>query len=162
MPCVSGCDLECCLGLCCCLVYCPCRCCCRAPVIASMSQQPCMLLGSGGSRQARHVHPALLPDQLACIFPCTRHPSPHLCSPARPAHLPFTPPPSPPADEELDAILPGEAEGYKVVPPPPGYAPIRTPARKAMATPTPFGGMATPLYSVGGLARPGACLLGPV
>ena len=29
---------------------------------------------------------------------------------------------------------------------PPGYAPIRTPARKLMGTPTPFGG--TPMYSI--------------
>ncbi len=29
---------------------------------------------------------------------------------------------------------------------PPGYAPIRTPARKLMATPTPYGG--TPMYSI--------------
>lgn len=30
--------------------------------------------------------------------------------------------------------------GYKVLPPPPGYQPIRTPARKLMATPTPMAG----------------------
>jgi hypothetical protein len=43
-------------------------------------------------------------------------------------------------------MLPGEAEGYKVLGEPPGYEPIRTPARKLMATPTPFGG--TPLYQI--------------
>ena len=37
-------------------------------------------------------------------------------------------------------------EGYKVLEPPPGYEPIRTPARKLMATPTPYG--ATPGYQI--------------
>ncbi|MBW0466050.1 hypothetical protein O181_005765 [Austropuccinia psidii MF-1] len=37
------------------------------------------------------------------------------------------------SDEELDAQLP--SEGYEIVPPPAGYAPIRTPARKLMQTP---------------------------
>ncbi|XP_038862861.1 splicing factor 3B subunit 1 isoform X2 [Salvelinus fontinalis] len=41
-------------------------------------------------------------------------------------------------DDELDAMFP---EGYKVLPPPAGYVPIRTPARKLSATPTPMGGM---------------------
>ncbi|XP_035688999.1 splicing factor 3B subunit 1 isoform X1 [Branchiostoma floridae] len=41
-------------------------------------------------------------------------------------------------DEELDAMLP---EGYKTLAPPAGYVPIRTPARKLTATPTPMGGM---------------------
>lgn len=45
------------------------------------------------------------------------------------------------SDAELDCIIPGEAEGYKVVPPPPTYAPIRTPARKLMGAP---GEMQTP------------------
>lgn len=48
------------------------------------------------------------------------------------------------SDEELDAIMP--TAGYKIMLEPPGYAPIRTPARKLMATPTPFGG--TPMYSI--------------
>jgi len=39
------------------------------------------------------------------------------------------------SDEELDAILP---EGYKVLEAPQDYVPIRTPARKLMATPTPL------------------------
>ena len=43
-------------------------------------------------------------------------------------------------------MLPGEKEGYKVLAEPPGYEPIRTPARKLMATPTPFGG--TPMYAI--------------
>lgn len=43
-------------------------------------------------------------------------------------------------------MLPGPNEGYKVLAEPPGYEPIRTPARKLMATPTPFGG--TPLYQI--------------
>ncbi|XP_029461912.1 splicing factor 3B subunit 1 isoform X1 [Rhinatrema bivittatum] len=42
------------------------------------------------------------------------------------------------SDEELDAMFP---EGYKVLPPPAGYVPIRTPARKLTATPTPLGGL---------------------
>ncbi|CAG7941468.1 unnamed protein product [Penicillium salamii] len=44
------------------------------------------------------------------------------------------------SDEELDFMLPGEAEGYKVLDPPPGYEPIRTQARKLMATPAPVSG----------------------
>ena len=40
------------------------------------------------------------------------------------------------SDQELDLILP--SEGYKILDPPPGYAPIRTPARKLMATPVPM------------------------
>ncbi|CAL5222736.1 g5143 [Coccomyxa viridis] len=48
------------------------------------------------------------------------------------------------SDEELDAMLP--SEGYKVLDPPAGYAPIRTPARKLMGTPTPYGG--TPMYQI--------------
>ncbi|KAJ2356389.1 hypothetical protein GGF43_002107, partial [Coemansia sp. RSA 2618] len=39
-------------------------------------------------------------------------------------------------DEELDALLP--AEGYEIMEPPSSYAPIRTPARKLMATPAPM------------------------
>jgi len=37
------------------------------------------------------------------------------------------------SDEELDQMLP--VEGYEVVPPPEGYAPIRTPTRKLQQTP---------------------------
>ena len=46
-------------------------------------------------------------------------------------------------DEELDAMLP--SDGYKLLPPPTSYIPIRTPARKLMATPAPG---ATPLYGI--------------
>ncbi|KAK2997810.1 hypothetical protein RJ639_024937 [Escallonia herrerae] len=46
-------------------------------------------------------------------------------------------------DEELDAMFP--QEGYKILDPPSTYVPIRTPARKLLATPTPLG---TPLYSI--------------
>lgn len=46
-------------------------------------------------------------------------------------------------DEELDAMFP--QEGYKVLDPPASYVPIRTPARKLLATPTPMG---TPGYSI--------------
>ncbi|KAJ5267516.1 splicing factor 3B subunit 1 [Penicillium angulare] len=42
------------------------------------------------------------------------------------------------SDEELDMMLP--TEGYKILDPPPGYEPIRNPARKMMATPAPTGG----------------------
>lgn len=42
---------------------------------------------------------------------------------------------APLSDEELDMMLP--SEGYKILEPPPGYAPIRTPARKLMSTPAP-------------------------
>ncbi|XP_065839937.1 splicing factor 3B subunit 1-like isoform X2 [Oscarella lobularis] len=41
------------------------------------------------------------------------------------------------SDEELDTMLP--TEGYKVLDPPGNYHPIRTPARKLTATPTPIG-----------------------
>ena len=41
-------------------------------------------------------------------------------------------------DEELDDMLP--SEGYVVLEPPASYVPIRTPARKLMATPTPMAG----------------------
>ncbi|MCJ1373371.1 hypothetical protein MMC20_004599 [Loxospora ochrophaea] len=43
---------------------------------------------------------------------------------------------APLSDEELDLMLP--TEGYKVLDPPPGYEPIRTPARKLMSTPAPI------------------------
>ncbi|KAK1264328.1 hypothetical protein QJS04_geneDACA008358 [Acorus gramineus] len=46
-------------------------------------------------------------------------------------------------DEELDAMFP--QEGYKILEPPASYVPIRTPARKLLATPTPLG---TPLYAI--------------
>ncbi len=39
------------------------------------------------------------------------------------------------SDEELDAMLPGPEKGYKILEPPPGYAPVRAPAHKAMQTP---------------------------
>jgi splicing factor 3B subunit 1 len=41
------------------------------------------------------------------------------------------------SDDELDQMFP---PGYKVLPPPAGYIPIRTPARKLSATPTPIAG----------------------
>ncbi|VFQ88979.1 unnamed protein product [Cuscuta campestris] len=46
-------------------------------------------------------------------------------------------------DEELDSMFP--QEGYKILEPPASYVPIRTPARKLLATPTPIG---TPLYNI--------------
>ncbi|KAK2561380.1 Splicing factor 3B subunit 1 [Acropora cervicornis] len=42
------------------------------------------------------------------------------------------------SDDELDSLFP--KEGYKILEPPPGYQPIRTPTRKLTATPTPVGG----------------------
>ncbi|EMR85370.1 putative u2 snrnp component prp10 protein [Botrytis cinerea BcDW1] len=45
---------------------------------------------------------------------------------------------APLSDEELDMMLP--SEGYKILEPPPGYAPIRTIAQKVMSTPLPTGG----------------------
>lgn len=44
------------------------------------------------------------------------------------------------SDEELDAMLPGPEEGYKILEPPPGYAPIRAPAHKLVSAPTPATG----------------------
>jgi splicing factor 3B subunit 1 len=41
------------------------------------------------------------------------------------------------SDEELDALFP---PGYRVLQPPAGYNPIRTPSRKLLATPTPMDG----------------------
>lgn len=46
------------------------------------------------------------------------------------------------SDEELDALFP---PGYKILPPPTGYIPIRTPGRKLLATPTPIGATGTPM-----------------
>ncbi|CAM6094939.1 unnamed protein product [Calypogeia fissa] len=48
------------------------------------------------------------------------------------------------SDEELNSMFP--MEGYKILDPPVSYIPIRTPARKLLATPTPLGG--TPLYAI--------------
>ncbi|KAJ3042749.1 Splicing factor 3B subunit 1 [Rhizophlyctis rosea] len=42
----------------------------------------------------------------------------------------------PMSDEELDAMFP--TTGYKILEPPASYIPVRTPARKLMATPTPI------------------------
>ncbi|KAG2427813.1 hypothetical protein HXX76_012137 [Chlamydomonas incerta] len=51
------------------------------------------------------------------------------------------------SDEELDAMLPGEKDGYKILAAPAGYKPVIDPARKLMATPTPMVG-GTPLYAM--------------
>ena len=42
---------------------------------------------------------------------------------------------APLSDEELDILLPGEEDGYKILVPPPGYEPVRAPAHKMMQTP---------------------------
>ncbi|KAG8223693.1 hypothetical protein J437_LFUL004058 [Ladona fulva] len=47
------------------------------------------------------------------------------------------------SDEELDSMFPA---GYKVLQPPAGYVPIRTPARKLTATPTPIAGTPTGFF----------------
>ena len=47
-------------------------------------------------------------------------------------------------DEELDVMIP--ANGYKILEAPSNYAPIRTPQRKLLATPTPMG--ATPGFTI--------------
>ncbi|EEB13765.1 U2 snRNP component prp10, putative [Pediculus humanus corporis] len=47
------------------------------------------------------------------------------------------------SDDELDSMFP---PGYKVLQPPAGYIPIRTPARKLTATPTPLGGTTTGFF----------------
>ncbi|XP_054285703.1 splicing factor 3B subunit 1 isoform X1 [Macrosteles quadrilineatus] len=46
-------------------------------------------------------------------------------------------------DDELDTMFP---PGYKVLQPPAGYIPIRTPARKLTATPTPIAGTPTGFF----------------
>ncbi|KAL0842091.1 hypothetical protein ABMA28_014281 [Loxostege sticticalis] len=65
-------------------------------------------------------------------------------------------------DEELDAMFPA---GYKVLPPPAGYVPIRTPARKLTATPTPLAGTPIGFFmqteEAGGSAAAAARLLDP-
>eukprot|EP01050_Picozoa_sp_SAG11_P006638 SAG11_NODE_523_length_8775_cov_29.592900_1_plen_485_part_00 len=53
------------------------------------------------------------------------------------------------SDEELDAMFP--QEGYVTLEPPPTYQPIRTPARRLAATPTPMAG--TPMYQLPGEDR---------
>ncbi|CCU76088.1 U2 snRNP component prp10, partial [Blumeria hordei DH14] len=45
---------------------------------------------------------------------------------------------APLSDEDLDIMLP--SEGYKILDPPPGYAPIRIASQKIMSTPTPAAG----------------------
>lgn len=73
----------------------------------------------------------------------------HMQTPAPQSHVPMTPEQMqaqrwereidernrPLADDELDELFPA---GYKILVPPDGYVPIRTPARKLQATPTPM------------------------
>lgn len=63
------------------------------------------------------------------------HPSQGAVMPMAPLGTDVSARNAPISDEELDAILPGEADGYKVLEPPPGYAPVRAPAHKLMQTP---------------------------
>jgi len=44
------------------------------------------------------------------------------------------------SDEELDIMLPGEEEGYKVLEFPPGYEPLRAPTHKVTSTPASLSG----------------------
>ncbi|KAM0283626.1 hypothetical protein ACHAQH_002404 [Verticillium albo-atrum] len=44
------------------------------------------------------------------------------------------------SDEELNELLPGEEQGYKILEPPPGYAPLRAPTHRLTATPAPQSG----------------------
>ena len=44
------------------------------------------------------------------------------------------------SDEELDLMLPGEEQGYKTLPFPPGYEPLRAPAHRVSATPASLSG----------------------
>ncbi|RAR13012.1 splicing factor 3B subunit 1 [Stemphylium lycopersici] len=50
---------------------------------------------------------------------------------------------APLSDEQLDMMLPGEAEGYKVLEPPPGYEPVRRPVGMP-ALPTGYQGFLLP------------------
>lgn len=63
------------------------------------------------------------------------HPSQGAALPMAPIGVDVSARNAPISDEELDAMLPGESEGYKVLEPPPGYAPVRAPAHKLMQTP---------------------------
>ncbi len=47
---------------------------------------------------------------------------------------------APISDEELDEMLPGPDEGYKILEPPPGYAPTQAPTHKVVQTPAPSSG----------------------
>lgn len=75
--------------------------------------------------------------------------NPALATPAHPSQGAVMPPAFgsdaggrylPISDEELDAMLPGPDEGYKILDFPPGYAPVRAPAHKLMQTPAPATG----------------------
>ncbi|EPE02496.1 u2 snrnp component prp10 [Ophiostoma piceae UAMH 11346] len=47
---------------------------------------------------------------------------------------------APLSDEELNEMLPGADEGYKILDPPPGYAPTRAPTHRVVQTPLPSSG----------------------
>jgi splicing factor 3B subunit 1 len=53
---------------------------------------------------------------------------------------------APLTDDELDGMLP--SDGYKILEAPESYVPIRTPARKLLATPTPYGGATPGFYNM--------------
>ena len=87
-------------------------------------------------------------DQAPAIAAATPVGNQGLATPMHPSQMPMVPtsfgtdiaaPNAPFSDEELDAMLPGDSDGYKILDPPPGYEPVRTAARKMMATPAPGG-----------------------
>ncbi|PSK60519.1 splicing factor 3B subunit 1 [Elsinoe australis] len=47
---------------------------------------------------------------------------------------------APLSDEELDLMLPGEVDGYKTLPFPPGYEPLRAPVHRVSSTPASLAG----------------------
>ena len=83
-------------------------------------------------------------DQAPTLTAATPVVNAGLATPIHPSQAPMAPTSfgtdissrnAPLSDDELDLMLP--SEGYRVLEPPPGYAPIRTPARKLMTTPVP-------------------------
>lgn len=86
-------------------------------------------------------------DQAPSITAATPVGNQGLATPMHPSQAAMAPtsfgtdisaPNAPLTDEELDLMLP--SEGYQVLEPPPGYEPVRTAARKMLATPAPAAG----------------------
>ena len=85
-------------------------------------------------------------DQAPSLASATPVGNQGLATPMHPSQTPIMAPPafgtdisgrvSALSDEELDLMLP--SDGYKILEPPSGYAPIQTPARKLMSTPAPM------------------------
>lgn len=80
-------------------------------------------------------------DQAPSTAPTASQPSatPVHPSQAGPAMAPVFGPDTgrnaPLSDEELNELLPGEDQGYKILQPPPGYEPVRAPTHRVAATP---------------------------